>query len=217
MTATQTAPSAAPATTPTEVNPAQGATNTPLADQNAPTPAPIDTEAEEKLTATIIRLWVDHKGSKAVVKRTRVESKALKLELSANLHLMKAILVRTGRSGGWASYLRAQHLPLSSADRLVAEHEATLAPLEEKVPNGEVSTVTIAEVQTMARKMASKLDRLLTSQELVYAYVHELLWNLDVAEVTDTDDGLEIPRTSQDDSDDAEDEAAKSAVPALVA
>ena len=178
---------------------------------------PIDPEAEARLSEEIMKLWVNQKDGQAAARRTRSELKALRLELGAKLHTMKAIRARTGRGGGWASYLRAQHLPLSSADRLVAEHEATLAPLEEKVPNGEVSTVTIAEVQTMARKMASKLDRLLTSQELVYAYVHELLWNLDVAEVTDTDDGLEIPRTAQDDSDDAEDEAAKSAVPALVA
>ena len=182
------------------VDPVQDVAGDVTVDHNASTHAPIDSEAEEKLTATIIRLWADHKGSKAVVKQTRVESKALKLELSANLHLMKAILVRTGRSGGWAAYLRAQHLPLSSADRLVAEHEATLAPPAKKVLSEEVSTATTAEVQAMARKMAGKLNDILTTQELVYEFMRELIWNIDAAEASYNEAGFEIAKTGSDDA-----------------
>jgi hypothetical protein len=166
---------------------------------NAPTPVPIDAEAEAKLTSEIVRLWAEHKGGKATVRRTRVELKALKLKLSANLHLMKAILVGTGRDGGWAAYLRLQHLPVTTADRYVTQHEASLAPPAEKDPTGELPTPTVDEVRQLAKNMLPKVSRLLTSQELVYEFMHTLIWGIDVAEMSYTDAGFEIPKTGSDD------------------
>ena len=136
----KTAPPAAPATSPTVVIPGPDVTGGTPVDHNTPTPAPIDTEAEEKLTAEIGKLWGEHKGNKATVRRTRAENKALRQQLAAMLHTIKAILVRSGRGGGWAPYLRAQSLPLTTADRLVLQHEATLAPREEKLTTEELST-----------------------------------------------------------------------------
>jgi hypothetical protein len=46
--------------------------------------------------------------------------------------------------------------------------------------------------------------------------MHEILWSLDVAEVTDTDLGLEIPRTSQEDSDEADAPVEELVIPAPV-
>jgi hypothetical protein len=76
---------------------------------------------------------------------------------------------------------------------------------------------TADDARKLAAKLLPTLSRTLISQELVFEFVHEILWNLDVAEVTDTDDGLEIPRTSQEDSDEDEDQAAGLAIPAPVA
>ena len=214
MTSPKTAPPVAHATTPTVADPAKSVTDNTTVGHTAPTPEPIDTEAETTLTAEITRLWADHKQSKTTIRQTREEAKALRLELGAKLSSMKNVLVRTGRGGGWASYLRAQHLPLSSADRLVAEHEATLAPPAKKVPSEEVSTATIEEVQAMARKMAGKLNDILTSQELLYAYAHEFVWNLDVAEAWYTDAGFEIPKTGSDDAPEDDAPVAELANPA---
>lgn len=71
-------------------------------DHNAPTPAPIDAEVEAKLSAEIVELWGEQKNGKATVRRTRMELKVLRLTLAEKLHLMKSILVRSGRRGGWA-------------------------------------------------------------------------------------------------------------------
>jgi hypothetical protein len=184
------------------------------ADDNAPTPAPVDAEAEATLSAEIKRLWVLQKDNKATVRRTRAEMKSLRLALAEKLHAMKALRARTGRGGEWAKYLRLQHLPVTTADRYVAQHEARLAPPAEKDPTGELSPID--EVRQLAQKMLPKVSRLLTSQDMVYEFVHELVWNLDVAEATETDLGLEIPRTSQDESDEDEDQVAVQAIPAPV-
>ncbi|MDP9052205.1 MAG: hypothetical protein M3O31_16020 [Acidobacteriota bacterium] len=200
VTAPETAPPAAPATAPAVVDPVQDVAGDVTVDDNGQTSASIDLEAEARLSAQITRLYVEQRNGKASMKRTRAELRALKLELSAKLHLMKSMLVGTGRGGGWASYLRAQHLPLSSADRLVAEHEATLAPTTKKVLTEDIPKARIEEVQVMARKMAAKLNGILTSQELLYAFARELVWNIEVAEAWYTDSGFEIPKIGSDDA-----------------
>jgi hypothetical protein len=176
--------------------------------------APIDTEAEENLTASIVRLWAEQKHGKTFMRRTRVELKALRQHLGENLHAMKAILARTGRGGNWARYLRSQRIPIATADRLVAEHEATLAPPAKKVLSEEVSTATIAEVQAMARKMAGKLNDILTTQELVYEFMRELVWSIDVAEASYTDLGIELLKVGSDDAPEVDAQVAESANPA---
>jgi len=151
---------------------------------------------------------------KTFMRRTRVELKALRQHLGENLHAMKAILARTGRGGNWARYLRSQRIPIATADRLVAEHEATLAPPAKKVLSEEVSTATIAEVQAMARKMAGKLNDILTTQELVYEFMRELVWSIDVAEASYTDLGIELLKVGSDDAPEVDAQVAESANPA---
>jgi hypothetical protein len=203
--------------TPSVAAPAKDVTDSATEDHNAPTPAPIDTEAETKLTTEIAKLWGLQKDNRATVRRTRAELKALRLELAEKLHEMKAILVGTGREGRWAPYLREQRLPLATANRHVAEHQARMAQPAEKLLIEQHVEPTADDARKLAAKLLPTLSRTLISQELVFEFIHELPWNLDVAEVTDTDDGLEIPRTAQDNPDDAEDEAAESTVPAPVA
>jgi hypothetical protein len=212
VTATGKAPTA-PAT-PNTVDLVRDVTDHAAEDHKVETPTPIDTEAEDQLSAEIVELWAVEKNGKATARRTRAELKALRQQLGEKLHAMKAILAQTGRGGGWASYLRSQGLPVASADRRVAEHEATLTPAAKKVLTEELSEPTVDQVRRAAKKLLPRLTRLLVTQELVYEFVLELLWNMDVAEVTDTDDGLEIPRTSQESSDEVEDQAAELAIPA---
>jgi len=202
--AAQAAPPTAPATTSTVLDPVHDVIADAPADDNSPTPTPINTEAETKLTAEINKLWGDHKSGKASARRTRAEMKALRLELGSKLHAMKAILVGTGRGGNWARYLRSQRIPIATADRHVAEFDATLAPTEGKLLTEELPEATVDQVREAAKKLLPRLTRLLVTQEMVYEFVHEILWGLDVAEVTDTDLGLEIPRTSQEDSDEVD-------------
>jgi hypothetical protein len=74
-------------------------------------PAQPNSGAEATLATEIASLWNNHKDSKAAVRRTRAEVKALRRGLGEKLHQMKSLLARTGRGGGWASYLRSQKLP----------------------------------------------------------------------------------------------------------
>ena len=141
----------------------------------------------------------------------------MRLELGAKLFAMKAILVGTGREGGWAPYLRSQELPLTTAERYLAEHEAALAPREEKLTTGELSTPTVEEIRHLAKKILPKVRRALSSQELVYEFMHELVWNIDVAEAWYTDKGFELPKIGSDHAPEPDAPVAESAGPAPVA
>jgi hypothetical protein len=175
------------------------------------TSEPIDIEFEVKLTSEITKLWAEQRDGKASVRRTRAELKTLKLELGAKLSSMKSLLVRTGRGGGWAAYLRAQRLPVSSADRYVAQHEATLALPVEKVLTEELPEPTVDQVRQFAQKLLPKLCKTLTTTELAFAFIDEIFWNIEAAEGRETDDGLEVFRTSHEDGTD---DAAELAEPA---
>jgi hypothetical protein len=215
-TAIQTAPPA-PVTTQTVIKPAHEVTADTVVSHAAPTSAPIDTEAEAALSTEILKLWRDHKNGNASVRRTRAEMKTLRLELGSKLHAMKAILVGTGREGRWAPYLREQKLPVATANRHVAEHQARIAQPAEKLLTEQHVEPTADDARKLAAKLLPSLSRTLISQELVFEFIHELLWNLDVAEVTDTDDGLEIQRTSQEDCDEVAEQVAELADPAPAA
>jgi len=183
-------------TTPTITNPANDfADHISVVGHDAPT----SSEAEGRLTSEILAIWSEHKGSRADVRRTRAEIKILRLSLAEKLHSLKAIFVGTGRGGGWAHYLRSQRIPLATADRYVAEHDATLAPPKAKLLNEELPTLTVDEIRHLAQKILPKVQRALSSQELVYEFVHELVWSIDVAEAWYTEKGLEIPKVESDD------------------
>jgi hypothetical protein len=187
-------PPVSTASTPAVANPVKDVVDNNTVGHNTP----IDSEAEAKLSSEIAKLWGNHKNGNAAARRTRAELKVLRLELGAKLFAMKAILVGTGREGGWAPYLRSQELPISTADRYVARHEAALAPKEEKLTTGELSTPTVEEIRQLAQKVLPKVRSALITQELVYEFVHELVWNIDVAEAWYTDKGFEIPKIGSD-------------------
>jgi len=216
VTTPKTVAPAALATTPTVLDPVQDATADTSVNLDAPTPTPIDTEAEATISAEITKLLTDRKNRNASVRRTRAELKSLRQQLSEKLHSLKAILVGTGREGGWAPYLRGQKLPLATVNRYVAEHQARIAQPAEKLLNEQHKEPTVDDARKLATKLLPTLSKILISQELVFEFMHEILWSLDVAEVTDTDLGLEIPRTSQEDSDEADAPVEELVIPAPV-
>jgi hypothetical protein len=154
---------------------------------------------ETALTAEIARLWSIHKDGKAAARRSRAELKTLRQELGQRLHDMKALIARTGRNGGWAAYLRAQRLPLATADRYVSAHEALLNPPADNLLNEELSEPLESEVRNSAQKLLPRLCRLLTTQEAVYHFVHELVGHIPAADYRSTDWGLEVLRREPED------------------
>ena len=220
-----TAPPAAPATSSAMVGLVHDVAGDVTVDDNASTRASIDSEAEERLTIEIVILWGDCKSANATARLMRAEGKPLRLALAEErkslrwalaekLYVMKAILVGTGREGRWAPYLREQGLPVASADRLVGEHQAKLTAPKDKLLSEELPVATVDDVRKLAKKMLPKLCRVLTTAELAFEFIGELFWNLDAAEGRETDDGVEVFRTSHEDDASDEDQAAESAGPA---
>ncbi|MDP9050197.1 MAG: hypothetical protein M3O31_05645, partial [Acidobacteriota bacterium] len=109
-------------------------------------------------------------------------------------------------------YLRQNRLPVSTADRLVGEHQATLAAPKDKLVNEELPA-TVDEVRKLAQKLLPKLAKVITTAELAFAFFDEIFWNLEPAAGRETDDGFEVFSESHDDDADVEDQAAELASP----
>ena len=86
--------------------------------------AKTESETESKLTSDIKSLWATHQTNTATAKQTREELEDLRFDLGLKLRQMKFILARTGRSGGWAAYLRTHGVPRASAERYIKQYEA---------------------------------------------------------------------------------------------
>jgi hypothetical protein len=91
-----------------------------------------------KLAEEIRKCWGHHQNRKRAVEMGRAELRDLRSRLSSQLYRYKKHLVRTGRNGGWALFLRERGIPLSTADRYVKEHEISLTLASGKLLTEEI-------------------------------------------------------------------------------
>jgi hypothetical protein len=142
-------------------------------EDNAVMQAPTASEHDEQLIVEISDLWQIHAQTQGTLKKSREDIKRIRADLSERLHQLKAVLSRPGRGGAWSSFLGAQKIPRSTADRLVRGHEKTIA-----VKEGNCTTEQISEpdevVRRYCRGLWPKLSRVLTSNELVEVFVAAL-------------------------------------------
>jgi hypothetical protein len=129
-----------------------------------------DLQTEVNLAGEISDLWSAHVRAEGTIKRTAAELRELRLSLSAKLHEMKRVLSRPGRNGGWASFLATQNIPLSTADRYVRQHEASLnVPQARNVSNDQFPARS--DVHELFQAMWPRLRRVLRNQAKLYEFV----------------------------------------------
>jgi hypothetical protein len=131
-------------------------------------------EGAIKLADDIHKLWGDHQKRKWSVAKSRAQLKMLRSCLAAQLYSYKKHLVRVGRDGGWASFLRERDIPLSTADRYVKQHEISLAPAVEKLLTEEIKDPTKEEISKLVKKLEPKLRSFLTTANSVTQFLAEL-------------------------------------------
>jgi hypothetical protein len=83
-------------------------------------------EEEKTLAEQIQEHWNEHQKKKVSVAKSRAQLKLLRSCLASELFRYKKHLVRVGRNGGWAPFLRERDIPLSTADRYVKQCELSL-------------------------------------------------------------------------------------------
>jgi len=154
-------------------------------------------EAESKLSEEIATLWSAHRESKVVARRTKEELKALRRTLGERLWEMKSLLARSGRGGGWADYLRSQHLPRATAERYIKEHKSSLVSVEANRTNESISEPSEADIPEFASRLLPKLRKVLTTQEALFEFVCCLLVDLPGVHGDVTDSAVEIYRPTQ--------------------
>jgi hypothetical protein len=136
-------------------------------------------ETEARLNSEIKSLWSAHQSSKATAKHTKEELKTLRLDLGHKLCEMKSLLVRTGRGGGWAAYLRSHGLPRASAERYINQHEALLKPETNRLTET-ISEPSEDDVRRLVRSLLPRLRRVLTTPGSVSLFLDEVTRHLGV-------------------------------------
>lgn len=129
-----------------------------------PTTAMPDSEEERRLADEIVELWAVHAKANGVVNKTRTELKAIRERLSGRLYEMKQLLARRGCGGQWSAWLKERKLSRATADRLVQRFAATL-------PGHESSHESIEDVEKLAKTVWQRVQKLLTSDEAVIAFI----------------------------------------------
>jgi hypothetical protein len=127
--------------------------------------------AEAQLVAEVGNLWLLHSEAQTSINKTRDELKLVRTDLSQRLHALKAVLSRPGRGGAWSSFLQAQTIPRSTADRLVRAHKKTISAEPESCATDQISVV----VHRYVRALWPKLSRILKTRESVQLFTTELL------------------------------------------
>jgi len=129
---------------------------------------------EPQLVGEIGDLWQLHAQTQGTLQKSREEIKRIRADLSERLHQLKAVLSRPGRGGAWSSFLGAQKIPRSTADRLVRGHEKTIAVNEGNCTTEQISEPDEAVVRRYCRGLWPKLSKVLTNTDLMEVFVGEL-------------------------------------------
>jgi hypothetical protein len=145
---------------------------------------PLD-ESEATLNNEIKSLWSAHQIGRATAKRTKQELKILRLDLGAKLCEMKAILVRAGRSGGWAAYLRSQDLPRATAERYIGRVEVLSNPNQIE-PRETISEPTAEDVRRLVRSLMPRLRRVLKTPAWMEWFTVEVQYQWESADASST-------------------------------
>ena len=127
---------------------------------------------EERLAIKIRELWIEHTEAKITVTKTRDELKAIRKRLAEHLSQMKQLLVKTGRGGGWSSFLRAERIAKATADRLVRRHQES-GVQETNVVTEQVSELGETDIQHFFESVMPALKKKLTTPRLAFDF---LLW-----------------------------------------
>ena len=131
--------------------------------------------AELRLVNEVGQLWLVHTKARTSLHQTRDDLKSIRTDLSGRLHQLKSVLSRPGRGGAWSSFLQAQSIPRSTADRLVRGHQKTTMSDQKNCANEQIPEATEVVVHRYVRALWPKLSRVLKTRESVQVFTAELL------------------------------------------
>ena len=139
----------------------------------------LDTEAERKLTTDINDLWSVHVQAQNTVATTKDELKVIRQRLGERLHEMKKLLARPGRNGQWSSFLQQHGIPRSTADRLVAGRERSLAPETNRFSDA-IPKPTKQDIQRLLTSVWPRLAKTLTTPDSIFTFLHFVILRADI-------------------------------------
>ena len=136
-----------------------------------PDPTQLDDGAmETQLTAEISELWSQHTQLSGTRRMTAKELRLLRAKLAERLYAMKQLLCQVGRGGQWRGYLRAQHIPRTTADRLCERYAETLATAAENAPMGAINKPEDT-VEQLVQSLLPRLKRTLPNTPSLFRFL----------------------------------------------
>jgi hypothetical protein len=133
------------------------------------TAQPDDAALETQLTHEISELWSSHMRLSVDRRATAKELRLVRARLAERLHEMKSLLSCPGRAGQWRSWLRQQHIPRSTADRLAARYAETLGR-ENNVLTGAIRPKEDS-IEEMVTSLLPRLRRKLPDTQAVFLFI----------------------------------------------
>jgi hypothetical protein len=119
-------------------------------------------------------LWLVHSQAQTSLRKTRDELRLTRTNLSHRLFELKSVLSRPGRGGAWSSFLQAQSIPRSTADRLVRGHEKTTMADQKNCAIEQIQEPIDVVVRRYVRALWPRLSKILTTRESVQVFIAEL-------------------------------------------
>jgi hypothetical protein len=129
---------------------------------------------EAQLVDEVGELWQVHNHAKTSLHQTRDELKRIRTDLSQRLSALKQVLSRPGRGGAWSSFLQAQSIPRSTADRLVRGHEKTTMADQKNCAIEQIQEPIDVVVRRYVHALWPRLSKILTTRESVQLFIVEL-------------------------------------------
>jgi hypothetical protein len=130
--------------------------------------------AELRLVNEVGQLWLVHTKARTSLHQTRDDLKSIRTDLSGRLHQLKSVLSRPGRGGAWSSFLQAQKIPRSTADRLVRGHEKTISADRDSCTGEQFKEPIEVAVRRYFHALWPRLSRILTTSDAVHVFIVEL-------------------------------------------
>jgi len=129
---------------------------------------------EAQLANDVGNLWQIHSQAQSLLTKSRAEMKMIRGNLSHRLYELKSVLARPGRAGAWSSFLAAEKIPRSSADRLVRAHAKTLSIERNNCLSEHITEPVEATVRRYLLGLWPRLSRVLTTPEGIEIFIIEL-------------------------------------------
>jgi hypothetical protein len=135
---------------------------------------PDELSKAEGLRRAIKSAWTSHEISQSAVRMNRLGLAHARVALGRDLSSYKDLLVKTGRNGKWAGFLRALGIPDTTAERYIDNWKKSMGLIVGKLPSGALQGPSKEELACLVKTLTAKAKRVLTTDESIAQFLLDI-------------------------------------------